>query len=114
MEGGPPTSPIIINETDADTAGTDTLEFVELYDGGTGNVSLDGLTVVFYNGSSDTSYNAFDLDGYTTDINGFFVLGNSSVSPTPGIVFPGNGCKTARTQSPYTWATPQTSPMAPQ
>ncbi len=34
--GGPPTSPIIINETDADTAGTDTLEFVELYDGGTG------------------------------------------------------------------------------
>ncbi len=56
-----------------------------------GNVPLDGLTVVFYNGNGDTSYNAFDLDGYTTDINGFFVLGNSSVSPPPGIVFPGNG-----------------------
>jgi hypothetical protein len=89
--GGPPTSPFIINETDADTAGSDTLEFVELYDGGMGNVSLDGLTVVFFNGSDDASYNAFDLDGYTTNATGYFVLGNSSVSPSPGIVFPGNG-----------------------
>ncbi len=33
---------IVINEIDADQAGTDTAEFVELYDGGVGNVSLDG------------------------------------------------------------------------
>ena len=46
----------MINEIDADTPGTDTMEFVELYDGGVGNVSLTGKTVVFFNGSNDLSY----------------------------------------------------------
>ncbi len=71
---------IVINEVDSDTTGTDTLEFIELYDGGIGNAALDEYVVVFYNGSSDTSYNAFDLDGYTTDGDGYFVLGNSAVA----------------------------------
>ena len=71
---------VLINEVDADTAGTDILEFVEIYDGGSGNVSLDGLVVVFFNGSSDTSYAAFDLDGFSTSANGYFVLGNSGVA----------------------------------
>jgi uncharacterized repeat protein (TIGR01451 family) len=65
---------IIINEVDADTPGTDTAEFLELYDGGTGNTPLDGLVLVFYNGSNDTSYQAFDLDGQSTNANGYFVL----------------------------------------
>jgi len=69
-----------INEVDADTSGFDMLEFVELYDGGTGNIPLDGRVVVFYNGNGDVSYNAFDLDGYSTDTNGYFVLGNTAVS----------------------------------
>ena len=56
---------VIINEIDADTPGTDTAEFVELYDGGVGNTPLDGLVVVFYNGNGDLSYAAFDLDGFT-------------------------------------------------
>jgi hypothetical protein len=73
---------IIINEVDADTSGTDILEFVELYDGGIGNTSLSGLVVVFYTGSSDQSYAAFDLDGQTTDGNGYFLLGNAAV---PGV-----------------------------
>jgi len=90
-EEPPPIPNMIINEVDADTPSTDTLEFVELYDGGDGNTSLDGLVVVFYNGSGDVSYNAFDLDGYSTDSNGYFVLGNSGVSPTPEITFPSNG-----------------------
>ncbi len=38
---------IIINEVDADTPGIDTAEFIELYDGGTGNTNLSGLTLVF-------------------------------------------------------------------
>lgn len=85
-------SPIVINEVDADTAGSDTLEFVELYDGGAGNTPLDGLVVVFYNGSDNRSYDdAFDLDGYTTDADGFFVLGNAAVIPTPSIIFDNNG-----------------------
>lgn len=65
---------ILINEVDADNTGTDIAEFVELFDGGTGSTPLDGLVLVFYNGNADTSYEAFDLDGYTTDAQGYFVL----------------------------------------
>ncbi|MEO1466146.1 MAG: endonuclease, partial [Cyanobacteria bacterium J06633_1] len=78
-DGG--TSPnIVINEVDADTPGSDSAEFIELYDGGAGNTSLDGLVAVLYNGNGDTSYAAFDLDGFSTDGNGFFVLGNEDVA----------------------------------
>jgi len=80
---------VIINEVDADTPGTDTAEFVELYDGGVGNTSLDGMVVVFFNGSDDASYEAFDLDGFSTDANGFFVLGNTGI-PGVEIVFGSN------------------------
>ncbi|NRB40677.1 MAG: ExeM/NucH family extracellular endonuclease [Pseudomonadales bacterium] len=77
---------IIINEVDADTPSTDTLEFIELYDGGVGNTDLSGLALVFFNGSDDASYvpgghaNAIDLDGYSTDANGYFVLGNAGIA----------------------------------
>jgi hypothetical protein len=71
---------VIINEVDSDTPSTDAAEFVELYDGGGGNTSLTGLVVVFFNGSNDLSYAAFDLDGFTTDASGYFVLGNTAVS----------------------------------
>ena len=67
---------IIINEVDSDTPSYDKLEFIELYDGGAGNMALDGLVVVLFNGSYDTSYLAFDLDGYATDADGYFVIGS--------------------------------------
>jgi hypothetical protein len=87
-----PTTSIVINEVDSDTPGSDALEFIELYDGGVGNTDLSGLAVVLYNGSDDKSYNnAFDLDGFSTDASGYFVLGNAGVSPTPSIIFGGNG-----------------------
>jgi predicted extracellular nuclease len=70
----PVDSPLLINEVDADQSGTDSAEFVELFDGGTGNTSLDGLVVVLFNGSDDASYQAFDLDGQFTDAGGYFVL----------------------------------------
>ncbi|MCP4551758.1 MAG: choice-of-anchor D domain-containing protein [Bacteroidetes bacterium] len=75
---------IIINEIDVDTPGTDSQEFIELFDGGSGNTSLDGLILVFYNGSDDQSYdisghtNAIDLNGYMTGTNGYFVLAGNS------------------------------------
>jgi len=78
---------VIINEVDSDTPSTDVLEFIELYDGGIGNSNLNGLVVVLYNGSTNLSYAAFDLDGYSTDANGYFLLGNSAVVPTPAIIF---------------------------
>ena len=81
---------IIINEVDADTAGTDILEFVELYDGGVGNSALDGMVLVFYNGSDNASYAAYDLDGQTTNGEGYFVIGNAAVTNV-SIVIPSNG-----------------------
>jgi DNA/RNA endonuclease G (NUC1) len=78
----PITTNVIINEADSDTPGTDVAEFVEVYDGGVGNTPLDGLVVVFYNGSNDLSYAAFDLDGYSTNASGYFTLGNPGV---PGV-----------------------------
>ncbi len=86
----PPPSPMIINEVDSDTPGSDTAEFVELYDSGLGNTDLSGLVVVFYNGNGDVSYAAFDLDTKATNASGYFVLGNSAVTSAPNIVF-GNG-----------------------
>jgi hypothetical protein len=80
---------VLINELDCDTVSIDALEFVELY--GSPNEALDGLVLVFYNGSDDASYVAYDLDGYTCDANGFFLLGNPDVVPTPTITFAGNG-----------------------
>lgn len=80
---------IIINELDSDTPGTDEAEFIELYDGGVGNIPLDALVVVLYNGNGDTSYAAFDLDGYSTNAEGYFVLGNAAISQAE-IVFPSN------------------------
>lgn len=79
---------VMINEVDSDTPGTDALEFVELYDGGVGNTDLTGLVLVFYNGSNDLSYAAYDLDGYSTDANGYFVLGSSTV-PNVDMLFLG-------------------------
>jgi predicted extracellular nuclease len=84
-----PATGVVINEVDSDTPEADAAEFVELYDGGTGNTLLNGLVVVFYNGSTDTSYAAFDLDGMTTNASGYFTLGNAGVSGVD-LVFNGN------------------------
>ena len=74
------TSSVIINEVDADTEGSDILEFIELYDGGAGNTSLNGLVLALYDGGDDLSNVPYDLDGYSTDANGYFVLGDAAVS----------------------------------
>ncbi len=84
-----PNVDVVINEVDSDTPSTDAAEFVELFDGGAGNTPLDGLAVVFFNGTDNLSYNAFDLDGFSTDADGYFLLGNAAVSPD--IEFASNG-----------------------
>ena len=75
---------LVINEVDADQAGSDTAEFIELYDGGSGRTSLDGFVIVLYNGSDDASYRVIDLAGQATNAQGFFVVGNPDV-PNVGI-----------------------------
>ncbi len=81
---------IIISEIDSDTPGTDDAEFVELYSTTGTTTSLDGLSVVFFNGSNDESYFVLDLDTLSTGSDGFFVLGNSGVSGVDS-VFSSNG-----------------------
>lgn len=54
--------------------------FVELYDGGLGATSLDGLVLVLYEGATDSATGAFDLDGFSTDSAGYFVLGQAGVA----------------------------------
>jgi hypothetical protein len=80
-------SSIVINEVDTDTPGTDILEFIELY--GEPNESLDGMVLVFINGSTDASYYSADLDGYSLNQEGFFVIGNAGV-PNVGHIFNNN------------------------
>ncbi|WP_321317617.1 endonuclease [Labilibaculum sp.] len=75
----PVVSNLLINELDCDQVSTDTKEFVELYDGGVGNTSLDGYILVLYNGSNDLSYATYDLAGQTTNAQGFFVIGSTEV-----------------------------------
>lgn len=79
--------PILINELDAQTQSGDMREFIELFDGGAGNSVLDGLVLVFFDGSSDISYYAIDLDGYSTNADGYFVAGNTE-TPNVDLVFP--------------------------
>lgn len=84
---------VYINEIDPDTPSTDVKEFIELHSTNP-NTSLNGYVLVFFNAGSTApysgtlSYYAIDLDGYTTDINGNFLIGNSQVSPTPALDLP--------------------------
>ncbi len=83
-------SQIVINELDCDTPSTDDKEFLELKSE-TPNFPLDGYVVVFFNGSvsgNNSSYYTIDLDGYSTDINGLFLIGSNTVSPIPQYLIP--------------------------
>ncbi len=80
-----------INEVDADTPGNDAAEFIELYDGGVGGTSLDGLFVALFNGSNDQAYDTIDLTGQVTDENGFFVIGAETVANVDLVAFTTNG-----------------------
>jgi len=86
-------SQVVINEIDPDTPSADTKEIIELHST-TANFSLNGYVLVLYNATSTApysgtlSYYAIDLDGYTTDVNGNFLIGNVLLSPTPALSMP--------------------------
>jgi hypothetical protein len=85
-------SQLFVNEIDSDTDSVDQLEFIEIKSESP-NFSLDGYVIVLFNGSSngsDSSYLAIDLDGYQTDLNGLFLIGNNNVSPSAQIIIPNN------------------------
>ncbi len=72
--GGEPVVDIVINEVDADQTITDSAEFVELFDGGSGNNDLSGLSIALLNGNGDSVYRTYALDGFETNSEGYFVL----------------------------------------
>ncbi|MDA9849536.1 endonuclease [Flavobacteriaceae bacterium] len=85
-------SQLFINEIDSDTDSLDQLEFIEIKSESP-NFSLDGYIIVLFNGSSngsDSSYLALDLNGFQTDLNGLFLIGNNNVSPSAQIIVPNN------------------------
>ncbi len=68
----PPVAQFVINEIDAISNNAD---FIELF--GNANTSLDGYTIVLYDGDTDLATAVIGLDGMTTDANGFLLLNNS-------------------------------------
>lgn len=73
---------ILINEISSDsfnTPATDYYEFIELYSDTGTTTSLDGYVLVLFNGNGDVAYGALDLDGFSTDANGYFVTGTTAV-----------------------------------
>jgi hypothetical protein len=65
---------IVINEIDYDQPGTDTAEFIELFNSGSSAVLLDNYFVDLINGSNSSSYRNIDLSGFTIDSNDYFVI----------------------------------------
>ncbi|XP_048030269.1 uncharacterized protein si:ch211-183d21.1 [Megalobrama amblycephala] len=84
------TSCLIISEVNCDNPRLDTQEFVELYHDGMNPTSLDGYTLVFYNGKGDLAYRVINLSGHQTDQRGFFLVGSSELTPSPAIPLPPN------------------------
>ncbi len=71
---------VVINEIDYDQPGTDTAEFIELFNASASAVSLDNFTISLINGTNSSSYRAIDLTGFNIEANGFFVVcGDSSL-----------------------------------
>ncbi|XP_056153216.1 uncharacterized protein si:ch211-183d21.1 [Lampris incognitus] len=81
---------LIISEVNADNPRLDTTEFVELYHTSGQRVSLDGYTLVFYNGNGNIAYKVQDLKGQSTDDRGFFLVGSVELVPMPAILLPPN------------------------
>jgi hypothetical protein len=86
---------IIINEIDSDsvnTPTTDHAEFIELYSTTGGVESLDGLSILLINGNGEVTYTAgLDLDGQSTDANGFYLIASNSVPAADNYALLGAG-----------------------
>ena len=65
---------VVINEMDYDQPGTDTAEFIELFNSGASSISLDNFTVALINGANSASYQSIDLSGFNLNTNSFFVV----------------------------------------
>ncbi|XP_028825414.1 uncharacterized protein LOC114784298 [Denticeps clupeoides] len=81
---------LMISEVNSDNPKLDTQEFVELYHSSAARASLDGYSLVFYNGNNNLAYRVLDLRGHATDDRGFFLIGSVDLRPRPSISLPPN------------------------
>ncbi|XP_039216669.1 uncharacterized protein LOC120315798 isoform X2 [Crotalus tigris] len=79
---------LLINEVNADNPGEDTMEYLELYHVNGQRVALNGYHLVLYNGKGNKAYKVIDLGGFSTDDQGFLLIGSGSLVPRPAIILP--------------------------
>ncbi|XP_026548382.1 uncharacterized protein LOC113430114, partial [Notechis scutatus] len=77
---------LLINEVNADNPGDDTMEYLELYHVSGRRVALKGYHLVLYNGKGNMAYKVLDLDGFSTDDQGFLLIGSGNLVPRPAII----------------------------
>ena len=79
--GGSVASGIVINEVDYDNVGTDSSEYLELYNPSTSGTTLAGLSVVLVNGATNTDYASIDLTPIgTLPAGAYLVIAGASVT----------------------------------
>jgi endonuclease I len=76
---------LVINEIDYDQPGTDTAEYVEIFNAGDGDQSLANAVLEFWNGADNTIYRTVALSaaGPTLPAGGYLVVRSSAVSVPP-------------------------------
>ena len=65
---------VVINEVDYDQPGTDSAEFIELFNPGSSIISLDNFFIDLINGSNSSSYRNIDLSGFSINAGSYFVV----------------------------------------
>lgn len=65
---------LMINEVDYDQVGTDSAEFIELFNSGNHQLILEDYRLDLINGSTASTYRSFDLSGLSIDAGGYLVL----------------------------------------
>ena len=85
LAGGSTAAPsLVLNEVDYDNVGTDSSEYIELFNPGGGSTALAGLAVVLVNGATNTDYNTIDLTSVGSLGPGqYLVIAGSAVTVPP-------------------------------
>lgn len=71
---------VIINEVDYDQPGSDTSEFIELFNTSSNSISLDQHLLELINGTNNSSYRSIELSGFSLAAGDYLVIcGDSSL-----------------------------------